>query len=170
VVPHNLIDYFAASATVAGALIGLLFVSISLRYDAILGASANDASRATAAAGFTGLVNALTISLWALIPGDGLGYAAAVSAVLCVYRTLRLHVGRSGRRETSLASFLFSLAVFLTQLGTGTYLIVNPHSVSSVDVLAYTLFGAFASALSRSWALLEVGSGQSSAPPASPKS
>ena len=54
-VPKDLIVYFTTSAQIAGSLIGLLFVSISLRYDAILGRSAQFHSRAMAGAAFTGL-------------------------------------------------------------------------------------------------------------------
>jgi hypothetical protein len=54
VVPKDLIVYFTTSAQIAGSSIGLLFVSISLRYDAILGRSAQFHSRAMAAAAFTG--------------------------------------------------------------------------------------------------------------------
>ena len=45
-VPKDFIVYFTTSAQIAGTLIGLLFVSISLRYEAILGRSAEFRSRA----------------------------------------------------------------------------------------------------------------------------
>jgi hypothetical protein len=68
VVPKELVGYFTTSAQIAGSLIGLLFVSISLRYEAILGKSAEFRSRALASITFIGLFNVLTISIWALVP------------------------------------------------------------------------------------------------------
>jgi hypothetical protein len=157
VVPSDLIGYFTASSAVAGSLIGLLFVSISLRYEAILGSSADFRNRAAAAAAFTSLVNALTISLWALVPDSRLGYPAVVSALVCLGFTVRLHARKFGRGTSSLASFLLSVAVYLAQLVDGSLLIARPHSARTVFILAYTLFGAYASALSRSWQLLQPG-------------
>jgi hypothetical protein len=155
-VPNNLIGYFTTSAAVAGSLIGLLFVSISLRYEAILGKSADFRSRAAAGSSFTGLFNALTISLWALIPGDGLGYAALVSAVMCLVNTLKLHGHKLGRGG-SLGTFILSVGVYLAQGVNGVFLIAKPDSKTGVYILAYTLFGAFASSLSRAWELLQPG-------------
>jgi hypothetical protein len=62
VVPKDLIVYFTTGAQIAGSLIGLLFVSISLRYDAILGRSAQFPSRAIAGAAFTGHLAPLSLS------------------------------------------------------------------------------------------------------------
>jgi len=162
-VPPDLSNYFLTSAAVAGSLIGLLFVSISLRYEAILGNAADFRSRAAAASAFTGLVNALTISLWALIPDGDLGYTAVVSALVCLTNTIRLHGAKLRGTDSSWPTFLLSTAVYLLQLGTGGYLIAGPHSPGGVDILAYTLFGAFASSLNRAWQLLQPAS------PAQPK-
>jgi hypothetical protein len=152
----HIIGYFTTSAAVAGSLIGLLFVSISLRYEAILGKSADFRSRAAAGSSFTGLFNALTISLWALIPDGNLGYAALVSAATCLLNTLKLHGGKL-RRGGSLGTFVLSMAVYLAQGVNGALLIARPHSSTPVHVLAYTLFGALASSLSRAWELLQPG-------------
>jgi hypothetical protein len=53
VVPDSFSGYFTAAASAAGALIGLLFVAISMRPEALLGA--NQSSRATALAQGAGL-------------------------------------------------------------------------------------------------------------------
>jgi hypothetical protein len=155
VIPSDLTDYFTASSAVAGTLIGLLFVSISLRYDVIFGPAAEFRNRSIAGAGFTALANALALSLWALIPHVNLGYPATVSAVLCLASTLQRHVGRSSRRETWSRLFLLAMAVYLFQLVNAIWLIASPHDSGIVDNLAYTVFGAFAAGLSRSWQLLE---------------
>jgi hypothetical protein len=46
VIPADFTGYFAAAATAAGALIGLLFVAISLRPESILGDQAAPVGRA----------------------------------------------------------------------------------------------------------------------------
>ncbi len=165
-VPSDLIGYFTVTAQVAGTLIGLLFVSISLRYEAILGASADFPSRALAGASFTGLVNALTISLWALVPGSGLGYPVVASGVVCLFHTLRLHRGGLRRRDASFGIFLLSVAVYLAQIVEGAWLIARPGEKEIVLILAYTLFGAEAASLRRAWALLQPRSAAAKKPPA----
>jgi hypothetical protein len=169
VVPKDLIAYFTTSAQIAGSLIGLLFVSISLRYDAILGRSAEFHSRAMAGAAFTGLFNVLTISIWALVPGAGLGYPVVVSGVLCLFHTLRLHRGKLGAIDSSLGSFLLSLTVYLAQIVEGIWLIARPGEREIVFILAYTLFGAMALSLRRAWMLLQPGHSNDKKPvPAAP--
>ncbi len=168
-VPKDFTGYFTTSAQIAGTLIGLLFVSISLRYEAILGRSAELRSRAIAGAAFTGLVNVLTISVWALVPGAGLGFPVAISGVICLVHTLRLHVGKLGAIDSSLASFLLSLAVYFAQVVEGAWLIVRPGENEIVFILAYTLFGAMAVSLRRAWTLLQPGGGSDNKPvPAAP--
>ena len=130
-VPKDLIVYFTTSAQIAGSLIGLLFVSISLRYDEILGRSAQFHSRAMAGAAFTGLFNVLTISLWALVPGRGLGYPVVVSGVVCLFHTLRLHMGKLLAIESALGTFLLSLAVYFAQVVEGIWLIARPDRTRS---------------------------------------
>ncbi len=73
VVPHDLTVFFHRQLGRAGTLIGLLFVSIQLRYDEILGTTGQTHSRAVANAAFTALANALAVSLWALVPNVNLG-------------------------------------------------------------------------------------------------
>jgi hypothetical protein len=174
VVPADLLNYFTVTAQVAGTLIGLLFVSISLRYEAILGSTAHFTNRALAAAAFTGLVNALTISVWALVPGAGLGYPLIASGLVCLGRTLQLHLGRLGRADASWGTFLLSVAVYLGQLVEGSLLIARPGDREIVLIVAYTLFGAVATSLRRAWALVQPHGSQaakaisSTSPPARP--
>ncbi len=153
--PAALTTFFTACAAVAGSLEGLLFVAISLRYDAILGPAAPSANRAVAAAAFTALTNALILSLWALVPGVNLGYPVVAVAFGSLWSTVRTHFTRSGRRDTSLRSFVVSILIYLFELVVGAVLIARPTVTGLVYDLAYLEFGAFGAALARSWQLLQ---------------
>lgn len=60
-------QFFAACASVGGALIGLLFVAISVAHERILGAEASDIHGVRAAATLTAFTNALTVVLFGLV-------------------------------------------------------------------------------------------------------
>lgn len=154
-VPSNLTDYFAASSAVAGTLIGLLFVAITLRYEAILGKAAEVHNRAVAAAAFTALVNALSISLWALIPGTDLGYPGLVLAIFSLVSTVRTNVREESLRARLTGLFVLSFLAYTYQLVNSVGLIFDSRATSLIYGIAYTTFAAFASALARSWQLLQ---------------
>jgi hypothetical protein len=155
VVPSDLHTYFATAAEVAGTLLGLLFVAISLRYDAILGQAAEREGRAIATAAFTALVNALALALLALLPNINLGIPAIVLAVLCLVQTLRRHLGLIGSGIPAVRNLILSLGSYATQLVVGIILVVTTHSSASIYTLAYSLVGALAAAVLRAWELLQ---------------
>ncbi|TMF37881.1 MAG: hypothetical protein E6I30_03370 [Chloroflexi bacterium] len=68
-VPAEFESFFVTSATVSSALIGLLFVSISINPQRIFGPNAESARQAQALSAFSALANIFFISLAALIPG-----------------------------------------------------------------------------------------------------
>jgi len=154
VVPGGFTGYFAASSAAAGTLIGLLFVAVSLRPEAILGSTAAPHVRAVAASAFTALVNSFFVSLIALIPGTSLGYTAAVMALLGLHRTLRLHLGLT-KRTAALAQLVLALAAYLAQLVAGVALAIRPHTQGLVYDVAYLLIASFAVALTRAWSLMQ---------------
>jgi len=153
VVPHDLTVFFTASSAVAGTLIGLLFVSIQLRYDDILGTTGQTNSRSVANAAFTALANALAVSLWALVPTVNLGYPAGIIALFCVYSSLRSHLRQA--KALSLSLLGFSLGVYVYQVVICALLVIHPHDRSDVYTLAYGVFAAMAAGLSRCWQLLQ---------------
>jgi len=154
VVPDDFTGYFAAAATAAGALIGLLFVAASLRPDTVLGRGAPAAARAIAGSAFTALVNSFFVSLIALVPGTRLGYTATVMALISLWSTLHLH-RQVPRHEVNAVQLVLALVAYLGQLGVGVASIFSPGTSGYVEAVAYLLVASFAVALRRAWSLLQ---------------
>jgi hypothetical protein len=154
VVPDDFTGYFAAAATAAGALIGLLFVAASLRPETILGRDAPPAAKAISGSAFTALFNSFFVSLIALIPSTIVGYPAAIMALVSLYSTWRLHKGLA-RREAAVLQLVLALVAYVTQLGVGIALAVQPHNHSLVYDVAYLLVASFAVGLRRAWMLMQ---------------
>jgi len=62
-VPASFLDFFNGCASVAGALIGLLFVALSVSQEKLTGDDARTEHQVRAAAAFSALVNTLVIAL-----------------------------------------------------------------------------------------------------------
>src|SRR6266513_5532860 len=71
--------YLAAMATAAAALIGLLFVAVSVRDDTIFGPNAIPGGEALSITAFTGLVNSFVVSLLGLIPKINIGEGLSIN-------------------------------------------------------------------------------------------
>lgn len=115
-VPADFHEFFAASAGVAGALIGLLFVAISVAGDRLARSEAPaQVHRIRAVAALTAFTNSLTVSLWALIPTEQIGIVSSVVAtvgLLFVAASLLSLVRLGQVRATAWsATFLIGLAV-----------------------------------------------------------
>lgn len=153
-VPASFIGYFTAAATAAAALIGLLFVAVTLRPESVRRTGSSAKAHAVAGSSFTALVNSFFVSLIALIPGTELGYTAVIMALISLYSTFRLHRGL-GKDESAVMLLALALAAYLTQLVAGVLLLASPGDQSLVYTIAYVLVAAFAAALARAWSLLQ---------------
>ena len=159
---EQLHDLFVASASVAGALIGLLFVAISVAHDRLEDDDAPHIHRVGAAAALTTFVNALTVSLFGLLPGDELGgTAVAVSIIGLLFVAASLlslwRVRRSGSGWTSARDALFLVSILLTfvaQLVGGLELGAHPADVGDARQIAITVIVCFLIGITRSWVLI----------------
>ena len=156
----DLRSFFAASASVAGALIGLLFVAITVAQERLAKQDAAQAHRVRASAALTAFTNALTVSLFALVPGEKVGWTVVIMAVLGLLfvgaSILSLvRVRRSQPGELRDAFFLVGLAItFGVQLVFGLRVRAHPHQASGVADVAVLVIVCFLIGIGRSWELI----------------
>jgi hypothetical protein len=157
-VPEAFTNFFLGTAGVSGALIGLLFVAISVAPERAT-QRANLQFDLRAAKAFSAFSNALVISLFALIPTIDLGTTAiivgAVSVASCVAMALlTLHEGPSGSRTTELARIVVQGAVFAYEIVVGFQVAGTTGDQGGVETLAILVVVMFLIGMARSWQLL----------------
>ena len=155
-------DFFVATASVAGALIGLLFVAISVARERKLTKGEEALHELRAAAALTAFSNTLVVSLFGLIPGTTigsveitvsiLGLIAMLRSMLVLLRLQRAHQ-RAHRRD---GGFVFAMTLwFIGQLVVGVELNFTspPHTVSR-EWVAIFVVAFFLSGIGRAWQLI----------------
>jgi hypothetical protein len=158
-VPETYANYFLGSTGASAALLGLLFVAISLAPERIFGPGATAARRAQARGAFLALLNVFFVSLVALIPKTNLGYTAFVMGVLGLGFTVG--VGRNlweARREeqwwSRLALFVAGLVIYGWELWYAVGLLRDPRAVGNIEGLAYLALAAYGLGVGRAWELM----------------
>jgi hypothetical protein len=159
VVPASYHDFFSACATTAGALIGLLFVAISIFPAKLTGRSAEADHQVKAATAFSALVNTLVISLVALLPGASLsvtaiivaasGLSSTVALIIVLFRDSRMRV-----RWDRLFLPVTLLVLYGLQLAIGVQLGPSPRNLGLISSLGGLCVGCFGFAIARAWALV----------------
>ena len=150
-------QFFSGTATVAGALVGLLFVALSVAPERLRGTHASIEHQAIASTAFTALVDALFISLIGLEPGGGLDFGAVILGVLGLTSSLglalRLWRSRAGEELSRRWPYLLGLIilVYATQVITGIILRSPSSQASTTVTFIYILFAV---GIARSWELL----------------
>jgi hypothetical protein len=161
VVPENIHAFFTASGSVAGALIGLLFVALSVSTGWLPQAEATaPLHRIRASAALTAFTNALVVSLFALIPGTNIGPASVVVGalgVLFVSASLLSLIRQGQVHWGTLRDALFLVALvftFVAQLIEGAKIIARPHDPSAVDTIGVLVVVCFLIGIARAWELI----------------
>jgi hypothetical protein len=150
-------EFFSGSATISGALVGLLFVALSVAPERLRHVAGSVEHQAMAGTAFTALVNSLFVSLIGLQPGGGLEYGAVILGGLGLTSSIGLAVRLWRSRGTEALSrrwpYLvgFIIAVYAAQVIGGFV----ASSASARDNLSVTyVYVMFAVGISRSWELL----------------
>lgn len=161
VVPADIHEFFTASAGVAGALVGLLFVAISVSGERLAKAeAAAQLLRIRAYAALITFTNALAVSLFALLPGDQIGGASLVLALVGLFfvagssmSLVRLRQLRSVSRR-DVVFFIGLVVLFVYQLVAGISVALRPSDSNSVDTIGVLVVACFLIGVARAWELI----------------
>jgi hypothetical protein len=159
-VSQSIRDFFTASASVAGALIGLLFVALSVAASRLREGEDGQLHRIRASAALTAFTNSLSVSLFALIPGHKIGWTAvsvAVAGLAFVLASLLSLVRLRKLRWRTVRDVLF-LAVlallFVYQLIQGLDVLAQPGDAGAVGDIAIVVVVCFLIGIGRAWELI----------------
>ena len=151
--------FFTASVAASAALIGLLFVSVSIAPERVFGKEAESGRQAQALSAFTALANVFFISFGGLMPDVPLGVIVTIVAMPAVLQTVAL-LGLFGqwRAERTLYRglflFLASAAVYGAEVAIGIQLWRSPANPGALSGLLDVVLGAYAIGLGRAWELM----------------
>ena len=158
-VPDALTNFFLASAGAGAALLGLLFVSISISPEEKITTTASVEKRISAYGALLSLTNAFIISLVALIPGT-FGLFVLIVSVSSFSITLqngiellRPHAGASNQARRLMLTLLI-LCAYLAEGYTAVRFLISPHDSSPIYVLTTLLLVVYISSIVRAWELL----------------
>jgi hypothetical protein len=152
--------FYSASAGAGGALIGLLFVSVSISPERTVQRGAPWERRAAAESAFVALINAFFISLGALLPDTNLGgfvvIASGVALFTCLGLATDLLRERRGWRAAARSAVLIiaALGIYGFELANGLRLLWNRGDPHALNAVALIVLCVYALGLLRAWELL----------------
>jgi hypothetical protein len=159
-VPADYHDYFVAAAGASAALLGLLFVAISVAPGRISGPSASLVEQARSSSALMCFLIPLALSLVALLPAAHLAIPAIVlsaAGLLFVGAIARRHFSapreqrENARGFAGLIGFTAVLAVILAY---GIVAAVAPSSTAPVDAISAAMVASVLLGVDRAWALI----------------
>lgn len=150
-------DFFAATAGAAGTLTGLLFVALSVASSRGLAPGPGVILQVRAAAALLAFSNALSVSLFSLVPSTNAGYPAVVLGVIGILftaaaiRSILSSQATPGQKLQQLGLITLLLLIFGTELVSGIVLIASPGRSSAVQVIGYALAASLLVGIARAW-------------------
>jgi hypothetical protein len=162
VIPQEFDDFFTASAGVSGALIGLLFVAITVAPERAYQADTRAHFHARAASALLAFSNALVLSLAALVPGVSLGWfalSASVGMIVFALASGRAAITETTGRHNRVMAFrlVFVLLVIAGfQVYAGTRLVHDESDQLAIRTLDYVIIGCLAGGINRTWELMSM--------------
>jgi len=159
VITDSFHDFFLASAGASAALIGLLFVAVSVAPDRVVGPKAAALHQVRATMALTALVSTLVLSLIALLPDTNIGWPATIigaAGALFVAGSLRRFASADTNEPRRRAVFLLAgfLLVMLYETSSGIRLVVHPHATGAVTGAAAGAIALLAIGIDRAWELV----------------
>lgn len=159
VVPAEYQAFFSASVAASAALIGLLFVSVSIAPERVFGSEAEPVRQAQALSAFSALANVFFISLTGLIPTVEIGLVVTIIAIPASVQTLALLLLLPRWRTARITSrglllFLASAVIYGYEFAIGIQLWRHPSDIGVLANLLFLILGAYAIGLGRAWELL----------------
>jgi hypothetical protein len=151
-------EFFVTVAQASAGLTGLLFVALSVSRESTPPDLVVVRQVRAAAALFT-FTSVLSVSLFALIRNDNVGYPALVAGIIGVSfvaagaRSIRdsSRSPRQLRRQLGLMTIL--IVTFGCEIVFGIWLIANSHNRDAMDDLQYVLATSLLIGIARSWGL-----------------
>jgi len=149
VVPPEFLNFFTASTGAGAALVGLLFVAVSLAPEQIVTRRAPVERRAVAGSAFTALIPHFNFGTL-IVP---ISCLSLLTSLIQAWSLLRLRKGWQSFLRRAILVFL-SLGLYGLELRTAVGLITDPSQVGFVYGLLFVLLGIFVLGLTRAWELL----------------
>ena len=158
-IPGDYRDMLVAIAGSAGALTGLLFVALSVAPRRERDLVPRVIRQTRAAAALLAFSNALSVSLFSLVPGTNVGYPSVALGVIGVAFTAAAMrsiltspaTANQKRRQVSLITLL--LLIFGTELIAGIAALTGRVS-NPPDAIGYALVASLILGISRAWELV----------------
>lgn len=152
-------ELFVVIAESAGALIGLLFVAVTVSQSRHEDRS-KEIGEFRASASLLAFTNALVVSLFGLVPGNGFGYPSLVMGIIGVVfaaagvRTTLAQPVNQQRRGRQLLLIGALLAVFGFEIDEGIRLVHNPFDRGALGVVGDVLIASLLIGIGRAWELV----------------
>ncbi|MGH9078755.1 MAG: hypothetical protein ACRDYE_01515 [Acidimicrobiales bacterium] len=155
----NYRDLFVVVATCAATLIGLLFVAMSVSKGRAE-AHPQLIREFRAAASLLAFTNAFSVALFGLVPGNNIGYPAAIVGIIGVLftaagiRATLFLPSQQQHRRPQLALIVALLVVFGFQIVNGAELIIDSHHGGALATIGDVLVASLLVGIGRAWELV----------------